>query len=246
MNKHDLENAFPKPTKEFHDKLVSTLNGLEREKKMKRLSVKKGILIAAAAVLVIGTAAFASSGAVKSITGSSSSIPDYRSLPDRKTLEDKMGFAPKLLESFSNGYTFKNGSDINNKVLDEEEGVLSRFKSVDLRYAKGEDEIDLHADTDDAAHEAPTDEPAEIYNGIEIYYSSFENRFVPADYELTEQDLIDQENGVVFSYGTDDIEIYQVQGVSWKQDGIYYHFNAMNSSIDKDGLISMAKEIIDF
>ena len=61
MNKYDWKNAFPKPSENFHNKLCMTLDSLEKENvKMKKISLKKSIIIAAA-VLAIGTAAFASS-----------------------------------------------------------------------------------------------------------------------------------------------------------------------------------------
>ena len=41
------------------------------------------------------------------------------------------------------------------------------------------------------------------------------------------------------------VEISQVQGVEWEQDGIYYNITAIDSPLDKQGLINMAKEVID-
>lgn len=247
MKEYDWENAFPKPTEEFHEKLCSTLNGLEREKKMKRLSVKKGVIIAAAAVLVVGSAAFASSGAIRTISGGSSAIPDYRSVPDTQRLEDKMGAAPKIVDKFSNGYAFSDGSDMKNKISDEEGGPTTKFNSITCRYTKDGDRLIFSADAEPEAHENDEPETAEVYNGINIGYISYTGKFVPVEYELTEQDLIDQENGdVVFSYGTDEVEIYQIQGVHWEQDGIYYSITAMSSPLDKTALVDMAKEVIDF
>ena len=73
-----------------------------------------------------------------------------------------------------------------------------------------------------------------------------QNKVVPADYQQTEQDMKDEESGkYVFSYGADEVEISQVQGVEWEQDGIYYNITAIDSPLDKQGLINMAKEVID-
>ena len=56
----------------------------------------------------------------------------------------------------------------------------------------------------------------------------------------------DEESGkYVFSYGSDRVEISQVQGVEWEQDGIYYNITEIDSPLDKQGLINMAKEVID-
>ena len=60
MNKYDWKNAFPKPSENFHNKLCMTLDSFEKENvKMKKVSFKKSIIIAAA-VLAVGTVAFAS------------------------------------------------------------------------------------------------------------------------------------------------------------------------------------------
>ena len=49
----------------------------------------------------------------------------------------------------------------------------------------------------------------------------------------------------MYSAGAEKVEISQVQGVEWEQDGIYYNNTAIDSSLDKQGLINMAKEVID-
>ena len=76
--------------------------------------------------------------------------------------------------------------------------------------------------------------------------TNFAYNVSPADYQQTEQDMKDEESGkYVFSYGADEVEISQVQGVEWEQDGIYYNITAIDSPLDKQGLINMAKEVID-
>lgn len=248
MNNYDWKNAFPKPTENFHKKLCSALEGMEKESvKMKKISVKKCILIAAAAVMIIGTAAFASSKAVVTISGGSSSIPDYKTLPTQSEVKKETGFEPKLIESFSNGYTFSQGNNVNEKLTDEENGVLKKYTSLKLWYEKDGDKITLSSDTSEESHSYAEYDDTEVYNGIQIAYNSYTNKFVPPDYEKTAQDIADEENGdIVFSYGTDDVEIMQIQGAAWEQDGIYYNITAMDSPLDRDEIINMAKEIIDF
>lgn len=252
MNKIDWENAFPKPTDSFHDKLCKTLDSLGKESiKMKRTGVKKSIIIAAA-ILAIGTVSFASTGAVRYITGSSSAKPDYTSLPSSERLEENMGVSPKLLNEFSNGYVFENGSDVKNKVMETEDGKESRrdavadYNSISLRYTKDGDELIFHADAEIEAHRDDDTDVAETYNGAELRYNSFVNKFVPADYEKTERDIEDEANGLVFSYGTEEVEVKQIQGVYWEQDGIYYSMTAIDSPLDKQTLLDMAKEVIDY
>lgn len=248
MNKNDWKNTFPKPTESFHNKLCFTLDNLEKERiKMKKLQVKKSILIAAAAALLIGTVSFASTGVVRTITGSSSSKPDYNSVPAEEQLVKKMGVSPKILEKFSNGYEFADGNDSRNAVKEEGNKKIADFNSIMCRYKNNEDEILLSADAEPEAHDEEMNPVTQTYCGVDIRYNSYTGKYVPEDYELTEQDKIDEANGdVVFSYGTDEVMIMQIQGVSWEQDGIYYGITAMDSPLGEQDLIDMSKEIIDF
>ena len=170
MNKYDWKNAFPKPSENFHNKLCMTLDSLEKENvKMKKISLKKSIIIAAA-VLAIGTAAFASSSAVNYIVGSTSSKPDYTTIPVTETLNKNIGFAPKIVEQFSNGYTFKGGHNGKNKYVDEENGTEEKYKSFKADYEKDGDKVMLSADTYADSHKDQGNSETSDYNGIAIAY----------------------------------------------------------------------------
>lgn len=260
MKKYDWDNAFPRPTEEFHNRLCQTLDGLERENlKMKKVSFKKGILIAAAvSILVIGSAAaIATQGTVRLIYGNSTSYPNYREIPTSEKLDKDIGITPKIVSEFSNGYEFNGAVKVNNSIEDlvdgaervaviGDDGKEAKFKSLSIRYKNGEDDITISASPAEYDAEAEADE-ADNYNGVSIRYNAFTNKFVPGDYQQTEQDIKDEQDGkYVFSYGTDEIEIHEVQGVTWVEDGIKYHINAMDSPLSEAELVDMAKEVIDF
>ena len=85
----------------------------------------------------------------------------------------------------------------------------------------------------------------DTYNGINLYYTSYANKCVPADYKLTEQDKQDEASGkYVFSYGTDKIKISQVQYLDWMQDGIHYSLLAVDSNLAMDELVKMSHQVI--
>lgn len=90
-------------------------------------------------------------------------------------------------------------------------------------------------------------EVVETYNGIDISYMAYTNKFVPADYELTEEDKTAQENGdLVFSYGVDEVEIKHIQSAGFVKDGIRYTLTEMEESITQEDLLEMAREIIEW
>jgi hypothetical protein len=254
MNNYDWDNAFPKPPENFHTRLCSTLNGLEKEKrKMKRKVIKRSLIIAAA-VIILGVGAFASSGKMTYIIGTSSSYPDYTKLPTAEQSKKVIGFVPKLISEFSNGYTFDDASIQNNSIISYDDNTKisvvdengGKYKSIMLRYKNNDDEILL--DAFPAEYSINSDDvEKEIYNGISIKYTSYTGKYVPNDYKKTEQDLKDEADGkIIFSYGTDDVEIIEVQGVDWIKDDISYNITAMDSPLSETELIDMAKEVIDF
>lgn len=208
-------------------------------------SKKKLSLIAAAAVLIFGITAFAASGIVKTWSSVSSSMPDYKSVPTQEQVMKDVGYEVILIDSFENGYAFKEGSVVKNKLSDEKNNVIEKFKSVDFRYEKDGDTVYFSQKKFNAETEKQGT-VIEIENGIDINYFSYANKFVPADYKLTEEDKKAEENGeFVFSYGdTSDIEIIEVQSIIWENDGIEYCLMQMDGKLTADELAGMAKEII--
>ena len=98
MNKYDWKNAFPKPSENFHNKLCMTLDSFEKENvKMKKVSFKKSIIIAAA-VLAVGTVAFASKGAVNYVMGSTSSNNFQTAIHLKADITEKISMLTKKTE----------------------------------------------------------------------------------------------------------------------------------------------------
>ena len=114
MNKYDWKNAFPKPSENFHNKLCMTLDSFEKENvKMKKISLKKSIIIAAA-VLAIGTAAFASSSAVIISSEVHQQSLIIQPFPLRKRLIKILAFHRRLLNNFQTAIHLK--ADITEKI----------------------------------------------------------------------------------------------------------------------------------
>ena len=82
-------------------------------------SKKKTACIALAATLALSVTAFAANGIVSNWFSSSSAIADYKTLPTAQQVKNDIGYIPILIDSFANGYTFKDGNIINNNLEDE-------------------------------------------------------------------------------------------------------------------------------
>lgn len=253
MNNYDWNNAFPDTPESFKNKVSATLSSLpdkkendemENRKICKRGSIKKKIMVALVATMVVGSTVFAA-GKICSITSHSSKIPTYTAIPTVEQVKKDLKFNPKLINKFDNGYVFESGHIVNNEGRDENNKAIAKTKSLDFAYKKGNDKINLFIENQVLGEESKKDTVVATYNGIDLYYHSYANKFVPGDYKMTEQDKQDKASGkYVFSYGSDKIEVVQVQNLYWVQDGIHYLFLGMDSKISKDELVKMAQQVI--
>lgn len=166
-------------------------------------------------------------------------------MPAAEQVKNDFKFNPKLVDKFDNGYTFADGYTVNKNGADEKGNSVEKAKSLDFTYTKANDKLHLSMENGMLGERPNKETVVDTCNGIDLYYTSYANKFVPAEYKLTEQDKQYKSSGkYVFSYGSDKVEISQVQYLDWMQDGIYYSFLAMDSNISKDELVKMAHQII--
>ena len=221
------------------------LDSAYTERKSVTMKSKKRVsLIAIAAALVLGITAFAANGIVANWFSSSSSIPDYKSLPTAQQVIKDIGYVPVLIDTFENGYTFKNGCVVNNNLTDEGGNSVEKFKSVSFDYAKDGDTLYFSQDRF-SSQTALEGDVVKTVGDTELYYFSYTNKVVPADYELTEEDKRAEESGeLVFSYGSSEVEIKQVQSVTWTKDGVQYQLLQIDGRLSPEELAGMAEEVL--
>ncbi len=210
-----------------------------------RMMTKKKIgWLVAAAVMVLGITAFATSGVISTLISSSHEKPDYTALPSTETCIKDAGFAPILLEAFSNGYTFDNGNVIQNTAQDDQGNRVESFRSFLFRYTKADDEV-LFSQKNMNPTLALDGDIIATENGIPLYYTQYTARSVPADYEKTQEELQAEERGeLVFSYGTDTAKTEVVQGISWSSGNMYFGLTQIDGPLSADELVQMARELI--
>ena len=231
------------PDKEINQKLKQELEG----RKMKKFKVKKTVLLVAACCMLLGTVGLASSGIISytSAWSWSSGEKDFTKLGE---LEAEVGFSVRAIEQFQNGYQFSDMTITNNTGYDENGNAMTHYKGMDFTYKKdGEDslslnteqEINMQADTEQKPDEV------KIIEGIEVEYYLSTYKWVPVDYELTEEDKKNMEKDNYFiSDGASEISENLVSGVSWVQDGIYYHIGNIYGKTEPEILFQMAEELI--
>ncbi|MEA4815767.1 MAG: hypothetical protein VB120_02800 [Lachnospiraceae bacterium] len=251
MHKYDWNKAFPDTPKGFHNKIESALYSLENKEndkmkeKIRSMKLRKGAIVAIAATFIIGTTVFAT-GKITSFLSISSSTPEYTSMPTEKQIEKDAGMSPKLLEAFENGYSFDSAKAINKQALDEEDNIMKEFKSVGITYKNTEGILNLFMESDADYNGDENSKIVCTYEGIDLNYFSYINKIVPSDYEMTKQDKEDETSGkYIFSFGSQEVEISEIQSIRWIDGGISYSLLGIDSELGEEDLIGMAKEIID-
>ena len=241
MNGKDLFNAIG----DISDDLI--LEASNPAKKMRRVRMSRTAVIAAAVIMLFGITVYAASVIYGGISGHSSNIPTYYSVPTREALGRDIGIELNVIDVFSNRYSFKSGHIVYNEEHGDDGSVISRFKTLSCKYILNDDTLSFSAEATAAVTREEETETTETYRGSGLHYDKYLNKIVPGNYELTEQDKEDEANGkYVFSFGSSGgIELKEVQIVTFEYGEISYSLCAINSVITEDGLLQMAKEIID-
>ena len=229
----------------IRQKTYKKLNSAYIERKSNIMKSKRKIFaVAAAAAVALGITAFAATGVVSQWFSSSSSIPDYHSLPTAERVVKDIGYEPILINTFENGYSFKNGRIVSNSLADENGNPTEKFKSVSFDYIKDGDTVYFSQDKYSSERKPEGDIISNV-NGTDIYYFSYTDKFVPADYKLTEEDKKAEARGeLVFSYGSDSVEISKIQSVSWSDGEMHYQLMQMDGKLSANELAAMAEDAI--
>lgn len=234
-------------------------SGILREEERGFLNMKfrflkmKTVIAAGLIIATVGTVGVAASTGKLSWIGASDTRAEITEFPKEKVVEKRVGFSPKYVDSFSNGFKFSSFSSSHSDLKDDNKDVITNVKSADFKYkrdgsAKNQDLTFSAKKVEEQYAESNnlSDNPTE-YNGVKIHYYSNKYKDVPADYKVTEEEqkMIDQ-GTLQVGYGADEVSEDNDQIVSWYQDGVEYV--VMNSNYDdltKEQMIEMAKQVID-
>lgn len=162
-------------------KVNAHITSVSPERKVINMNFKKRIsLIAAAAALTLGVTVFAASGIGTIWFGTSSANPQYHTLPTSKQVIKDVEYTPVLIDSFKNGYTFKEGTVANNKLKSDDGHVTDKFKSLSFCYEKNGDELTFSQIKVPSTLSSSGTIVSNI-NGIDLYYSNYIYKLVPND-----------------------------------------------------------------
>lgn len=215
---------------------------------MKHRRMKKTLVLAAALCAAFAVAATAYTTLVASSSGSSSQYGEFTSYSQLEQAEKKANLEINAVESFSNGYTFQQMSISHSQDKDADGNVIRKYKGIDIEYTKGDHSIFLSADPVSknvayADERKPVD--TAVFDGITVSYYNDTYKFVPPDYELTDEDRANEKKDNYFiSYGSDEVEERVMSSAYWTQDGVKYSFTSISGEVPADTLFAMAQELI--
>lgn len=218
---------------------------IEEESGMKRFNIKKTAAVAAA-ICVIGSITAAAAGRLMVTVSHSDWREAVYEYGQMEEMGRKIGLEARLPEAFSNGYVFANALPVELETEDEGGSRADAGKSLSVGYEKeGEPELNISVEKDSLGGDYADGAQAVEIGGVTAYYSVNSYLFVPADYELTEEEEKEaRENGLVVSYGTDEVIRQTWQSLSWSQDGQSYSMGIFDGSLTKEDMVRMAGEVI--
>ena len=212
------------------------------EQGRKHFSAKKLVIGVAAACLLISGGVFAGKTA-----GYISGYEKEYTYAELDKAEEKLGFSPDVAEAFSNGYSFEKMWVGNTRAVDENQETVYTFPELSVDYVKdGVSDISLYVDMRPEKGEQDKEPDLTDQCGdIALRYDVYTYKFVPAGYELTEEDKANLErDDYEISEGSDEIEYSQMTHVTWEKDGVYYNLLGSDTALTGEEMFAMAKELI--
>lgn len=162
---------------------------------------------------------------------------DIKSYAQIESAEAKVGFDMKTVESFSNGFVFRNGGTGEVKGQDENGNPIGKtYQMMSVMYEKGDKTLMVIAENGNPSADAGE----EVREG----YSTQLYKFVPEDYELTAEDQEREANGeIIISYGTDEVVENIMEVYSWKDGDLFYSMTAEDCNLGEVTMAQMAQEL---
>ncbi len=222
------------PSEQMLENIRKEAEERRKENGFMKFGMKK--IVAVAAVCVMSVTAYAATQLASVSVWTTNNITAYE---DVEKAEKKLGMDAKYVEHFDNGFTFDRAGTGQEQGQDEEGNpVGNEYNVLSISY-KNKDGQTVHFSAQNGS--AYADAGQEETEG----YVVTANKFVPPDYELTEEDRAMQAAGELnIGYGSDKVELKTFEKYSWLDGGLYYTLGVFDCNLGEDVLKDMAAEIM--
>lgn len=231
----------------LHNKLVwSQIKTNEREANhMKRWTFKRAAAVAAACLMITGVTAFAA-GKISSYNASSKAGYDYKTTAQLNDANDSMN--PTFPESLGNSFSFAGGNNVHVNGVDESGNTAGEWNDLQAEYKdKAGKKVAVSATTHPADENDRTATESRTIGGIDVQYNCDEYLFLPdenSELDVAVKNRMENDDHFFVSYGSNKEETIIYKGVSFEQNGIFYHLYT-SDNIGSEELFQMAAELID-
>lgn len=231
-------------SEEQSSRVLNNIHNLNR-RKITMMGKGKKILVAAAAIFVIGSLTVYGAGQV---IGYRSSVNvnqvDYKNAQEVRKAEDKLGVVPKVPQHFLNGAAFQSGYFMMVDGVDEHDNIVKSYPSVSVNYDEG-----IFLDISPAGAQMSDEEiPAEKSRqsgGISLNAYATNHLFLPPDASPSADDLALEEDGKLqIGYGSAEEERKTYRYVTWNKDNLRYSLATFNENYELEELLDMAEEVL--
>ena len=230
------------PSDELTDRIIK-----RAEVKTMKYNKKKMVILVAAVCMMLGTTAFAA-GHIASYRSWSSNLSVEKDIVKSRADAEKYGVSLAIPEVFSNGYAFSCSNIGGVEALDENGNSIDNGKSYMATYTK-DGCADAYLNVD-PSFEPFGEDMGDKYLvkdicGISVCFYSDTYKFVPSDYELTDEDKENMERpDYEISYGSDEVTIQNCSGFIFEYESKIYNMLSFDSGLTTDEWFEMAEELI--
>lgn len=216
-----------------------------KEAKHMKFNKKKTLVVALASCMIFGTTVFAAGKIVgyHSWSDPSDAIVDYSEAQDAAT---GLGISDGIPQAFSNGYTYVSANVTNVEGVDDAGNAVAKGESLYANYDKENcSTINLFIDPIFEEQDESYAVDSKMIGDTEVYFNQATYKFVPPNYELTEEDEANLEDPhFEISYGADEVSVTKYTGVSFAKGDKYYNMFAWDSDMSVNEWYAMAEELL--
>lgn len=245
MKATDLNQAFDY----VDDAYLAEVDAPEKENQtMKSKKRIRYLVLAAALICLLSITVYAAEllNIHSYYSGSSKIYQKYNQLNQAYA---RVGFRAAIPEAFANGFRFHNAEVQDVNAMDENGEQVLTFKELIVYYKDEQGQmlaLRLLEDLEELPKDERTPASTKTVDGVELKFYQDIYRFVPEDYQLSEEEKewADQPGHYV-SYGADEVQEKIATFLLWTENGINYSImNLGFDAFEADTLFMMAEEMI--
>lgn len=222
---------------------------IARQKKeviyMKKMSVKKVAIVAAAVCALTGTVCMAG-GKIAGYAGGTRVGSQTSDFSEIGKLEKKLDLTVTAPEAFDNGYAFADAYISDFDALDEDGVKVGAESELNITYEKDGRNVNYIVKKGAVTLSDPELARAQVIeqDGVTYYYMTNNYLFLPPDGEPTAEELAAEDAGELFiSYGSDEREQKVDYDLLWNADGQSYSLMGFDLDLSAQEMADMAAQL---